>query len=297
MVIATANVASSALTADDQKNLREATLWIGGDVNLGASPKPILLPLAHIVKGAAGIVNLEGPVTVSLPEGPGLKLVNAPVGLEQLRAAGVRVAEIANNHALDAGPGGVEETAESVRKAGLEPAGGPAGAAVISVHGLRIVIAAYDLTLGVPKGLATSLAKARKEGDVLEVSFHVTGPESYLPRPELRHAVEIALKADARIVTAHGTHVIGPVERRGQAVIAWGLGNLAFACDCTKESEGLLLRVTAKADGTVQALAIPIEAGLQGQPSKPSADPGGVFDLLAAIGSSKLERRGAEAKF
>jgi poly-gamma-glutamate synthesis protein (capsule biosynthesis protein) len=204
---------------------------------------------------------------------------------------------MANNHALDAGPNGERNTAEAVRKAGIEPAGGVAGAAVVSVDGLRLVVAAYDLRHGVQKDLAVSLGAARKKGDVLVASFHVTGPDSYLPRPGLRKAVEIALKADARIIVAHGTHVIGPVERRGQTVIAWGLGNLAFACDCTREREGLLLRVRVKADDTVLAEVIPIEAGLQGEPAKPARDANGIFDLLAAIESSKLERRGAVAEF
>ncbi len=272
-------------------------MWIGGDVNLGTGAKPIFLPLAEIVRGAAGIVNLEGPVSSMPPAGPGPKPINAPEALQQLIAAGVRVAGIANNHALDAGPSGPNETAEAVRRSGLVPAGGPAGVGVIHVNGLRIAVAAYDVTPGVPKNLATSLAAARKENDVLVASFHVTGPDSYLPRPELRQAVEIALKADARIIMAHGTHVIGPVERRGQTVIAWGLGNLAFACACTKEREGVLLRLKVGADHTVQASVIPIEAGLQGESAQLSTDPNGVFDLLVAIGSSKLRRHGVEAEF
>jgi poly-gamma-glutamate capsule biosynthesis protein CapA/YwtB (metallophosphatase superfamily) len=223
--------------------------------------------------------------------------VNAPGGLELLREAGVRVAGIANNHAMDAGAGGDRVTAEAVHKAGIEPTGRQASAAVFSVEGLRIVVAAHDLTTGVPRELAAELAAARKRGDVLVASYHVTGPESYLPRPELRKAVEIALRADARIIVAHGTHVIGPVERRGQSVIAWGLGNLAFACDCTKEREGLVLRIRARAGGTIIASVVPIEAGLLGEAAKLSSDPKGIFDLLAAIGSSKLERRGAEADF
>jgi len=298
----TNSVASSKFRKEDprqneSKETHEVALWFGGDVNLGANPKPNLRPLAEILKGAAGIVNLEGPVAASLPVGPGLKLVNAPGGLEQLREAGVRVAGIANNHAKDAGANGDGVTAEAVRKAGLEPAGGPAGAAVVSIDGMRIVVAGYDLTTGVPRSLAADLAAAREKGDVLVASFHVTGPDSYLPRPELRRAVEIALKADARVIVAHGTHVVGPVERHGQSVIAWGLGNLAFACDCTKEREGLVLRVRVKADRTILASIMPIQAGLLGEPAKLSSDPKGIFDLLAGIGSSKLERRGAEADF
>jgi hypothetical protein len=250
-----------------------------------------------MVKGAAGIVNLEGPVTTKVPLGRGLKLFNAPEALAELKTAGVRVVEIANNHALDAGLDAPQKTAEAVRKAGLLSAGGPSGSVVLLEGGWRIVVAAYDLTGGVPKHLGSSLQAARKTGDILLVGFHVTGPESYLPRPELQRAVATALRAGARIVAAHGTHMVGPVERRGDAVIAWGLGNLAFACDCTREREGLLLRLAIAGDGSLRAWVVPVDAGLLGQPAAPARDPTGVFDLLQAIGSSKLERHGTEAGF
>lgn len=304
-IAAAVTIAAVALSSAAQNGRRaegdarsEVRLWLGGDVNLGdGDAKNIFEPLAEMVKGAAGIVNLEGPVAAKAPTGPGLKLFNAPEVLRELKDAGVRVAEIANNHARDAGADAPEKTAEALGGAGLLAAGGPAGAAVLQEGGWRIVVAAYDLTGGVPKDFAESLGAAKKTGDVLLVSFHVTGPASYLPRPELRRAVEIARHSGARIITAHGTHVIGPVERRGETVIAWGLGNLAFACDCTKEREGLLLRVTIAADGSLRAAVIPIDAGLQGKAATLSRDPGGVFNLLAAIGSNNLERHGAEAKF
>ena len=293
----TAASAATSRPKAETSGRAETTLWFGGDVNLGEHPRDIFAPLSQILKGEAGIVNLEGPVAFHFPAGAGLKLVNAPSGLGYLRTAGVRVATIANNHASDAGPHGMEETAEALRQSRLVAAGGPAGAGVVRVRDWLIVVAAYDLTPGVPKDLAGSLRAARERADVLVASFHVTGPDSYLPRPELRKAVAIALKAGARIIVAHGTHAIGPVERRDDAVIAWGLGNLAFSCDCTKEHEGVLLRVNLSDDEPLRATVIPIAAGLLGEPTRLAEDPKGTFDLLAAIGSSKLERRGAEADF
>ena len=82
------------------------------------------------------------------------------------------------------------------------------------------------------------------------------------------------------------------MERRGQTVIAWGLGNLAFACDCTRESEGIVLELELVSG---EARVRPIHAGLLGAPAAPSPDPAGVYDLLTAIGSPCLDRRGATA--
>jgi poly-gamma-glutamate capsule biosynthesis protein CapA/YwtB (metallophosphatase superfamily) len=272
-------------------------LWFGGDVNLGNAKNPVLKPLEEILKGEVGIVNLEGPATEKLTSGKKLKLGNAPESLGQLREAGVRVAGIANNHAMDAGADGRQQTVQALQRVGIVPSGGPAGPAVFSVEGLRIVVAAYDLSGGIPAKLKQDLAAARQLGDLLIASFHVDGPPSYLPRPELRSAVKIALEEGAKIVVAHGTHAIGPVEHRNDLVVAWGLGNLVFDCDCTNEREGLLLEVTVRGGVIESASIVPIEAGLKGEPAQLSSDPNGVFDLLKAIGSAKLVRNGQRASF
>ena len=271
---------------------RRVELWFGGDVHLGGGGKGALGPLAALVRGADGIVNLEGPVAPAAPRGPGLKLHNAPAALAELRALGVAVAGIANNHAGDAGPSGARATAQAVRASGLLPAGGPAGAAVLERNGLRIAVTAHDLTGGVPPALAEELKAARASADVLIATFHVTGPAVYAPRPELRRAVEVALAAGARGVVAHGTHAVAKVERRGDAVIAWGLGNVAFACDCTDERDALLLRVLLVEGRVERVELVPIDAGLSGGKAQPSEDAGGVLDLLESLGGTPFRREG-----
>jgi hypothetical protein len=179
---------------------------------------------------------------------------------------------------------------------GIAPAGGAAGPGVLSVGERRVVVTAHDLTDGVPAALADELHAARAQGDALVSTFHVTGPPSYLPRPELRFAVDVALDAGAVVIAAHGTHALGPVERRGRAVIAWGLGNLLFACDCTDDIDGAILRVSIDGDA-VRADIIPIDAGLQGAAARPAHDPQLIFDLFDALGSSPLLREKSFARF
>jgi poly-gamma-glutamate synthesis protein (capsule biosynthesis protein) len=218
----------------------------------------------------------------------------------------VKVAGIANNHSGDAGAGGPQQSAATLREHGITPVGGPAGVGVVEANGLVIAVTAHDLTHGVPANLAEELAAARHQAviggvarpvDVLIATFHVTGPPSYLPRPELRLAVETAYKAGATLIVAHGAHVVGPVERREHTVIAWGLGNVAFACDCTNEQDAILLRVRVIPGEVVKAEVLPIQAGLNKKPAGPSQDANGVFDLLEAIGSKKLTRKGSVASF
>ena len=267
---------------------RVARLWLGGDVQMDGRTRGVLAAIPALVAHAPGIVNLEGPIATA-PAAPtrprSLQVLNAPMVVAELRAAGVRVAGIANNHAGDAGPGGVAATAGALREGGIVPAGLSQGAAVVLVGGLRVAVTAHDLGAALPAGLTDELRRARRGADVLVATFHVTAPPSYLATPVLKQAVERALEAGAAVVAAHGTHMLGPVERRGRAVVVWGLGNLAFACECTRENEGLLVEVELGPDGAAAAAVIPIQAGLAGAPAAAAPDASGIFDLLRALGT------------
>jgi poly-gamma-glutamate synthesis protein (capsule biosynthesis protein) len=267
-------------------------------VFLGAGGHAALAGIPSIVSGAPGIVNLEGPV--GDPAGAGgepLRLIHAAAALDELRAAGVVVAGIANNHAGDAGATGGEATSSALAAVGVRAAGGAVGPASFMLGRLRVVVTAHDLEAGVPAGLRRDLAAARRGGDALIATFHVTGPPSYLPRSELVDAVAIALDAGAAVVAAHGSHELARVERRGRAVIAWGLGNLAFDCACTDEDAGALLEVALGPDGAGDAAILPIDAGLGSAAARPARDPALTFELLEALGSSALQRRGDRAGF
>jgi poly-gamma-glutamate capsule biosynthesis protein CapA/YwtB (metallophosphatase superfamily) len=287
-------VVDCARAAEDGNEI--AKLWIGGDVHLGRSNRAPLARIQHTV-GAdrIGLVNLEGPVSDG--EAPKGRLFNGTNAIAPLFGAGVRVAGIANNHAEDAGPQGELRTIQALERAGLRPAGRSANAAIIERAHLKIAITAHDLTHGVPETLAAELSVAKGSADLLISTFHVTGPPLYFPRPELERAAAIALASGASVVAAHGTHAIGPIERRDRRVVAWGLGNLAFECDCTDEQEAIILLVDLDRTGVVKARAMPIDAGLRGEASRLAADAGGILDLLEAIGSSPLDRDERTAAF
>jgi poly-gamma-glutamate capsule biosynthesis protein CapA/YwtB (metallophosphatase superfamily) len=262
-------------------------VWIGGDVNRRDGTGPLLAFPVHGV----GIVNLEGPV-VSARQAPDphLRLFNTPAGLGALAKAGVRVAGIVNNHRADAGS--PAETAAALGANGIVAAGYPEGPARLVVDGVTLHTRAIDLSDGAPPDLAAALGATGAGDGPSIVLFHTAGTASYLPAAPLRAAVDAALAAGADVIAVSGSHLVGPVERRGGAVIAWGLGNVGFACDCTRETEALLLEVDLPG-GTAHVR--PIAAGLFGAPATAAPDPAGIFDLLDAIGSTELVRHGDTA--
>lgn len=307
--VALAAVHATGACARDRRPPPQVTLWLGGDVHLGDGPEADrrLAALAPLTGGAVGVVNLEGAVS-ERPAREG-ELLNHPARLAGLRRAGVAVATIANNHAHDAGPDAPAATAAALRAAGLAPAGGPAGAAVIERGGLRVAITAHELTPGARASdadelapgltgdaLAAELARARASADVLIATFHLTAPPSYLPPREALTAAALARAAGASVIAFHGSHALARVERRGGTVTAFGLGNLLFACACTDDEDALLLRVTVDRGGLVAAEIAPITAGLAGADARPADEPDLDYTLLEGLRSTPLEPAGDRAR-
>ena len=281
-------------------------IWIGGDFHFGEGRSAVLEPLSHLLQGAIGFVNLEGPLhggkETHVDDSGRVWLFNSPRTLpQQLAALNIQAVGTANNHQHDAGSSGVHETERHLKQAGILSVGGSSPIRLLKLPRLDIVLTAHDLTDGITPTLSAELQSARKRGDILISTFHVTGPPSYLPSPQLRKAVEIALEAGASVIASHGSHAPGPVERRGDTVIAWGLGNLAFNCKCTDEKDGLVLALLLNSRNSGERIAeagvVPIDAGLRGNPSKPARNPELIFDLLEAIGSTELRRQGQRASF
>lgn len=276
------------------------TFWIGGDVHLGPEHPALLGGPLRSLHELPGIVNLEGPIAAGAPhtrvDRGRIVLRNQRAAADVLRRAGVRVASLANNHALDLGVKGRDDSRSALRSAGIEAAFGGEHAE-LELAGRRARIAAFDLSRGVPSDLAHAL-RATTRGSALAVTlFHTSGPPSYLPSGELQQAVELALAAGARVIAATGSHAVARVERRGDALIAWGLGNLAFDCPCSLEEEALILRVKLRGDGTLGAEAIPIRAGLSGKPAEPAPQAAELITLLNALGGARLQQRGLGAPF
>ncbi len=247
-----------------------------------------------------GIVNLEGPAgeaPFSEVKGERVRLASDPKAVAALAALGVEVVGLANNHRADRGDDGEQRTRAILEAAGMHsPLAAP-----LELHGWHIAAVELPSRARAPSDLTERLvAGSAPSQDPLAVSFHVTGPPSYIPQPALREAVALAVAAGARVIVAHGTHVLGPVERRrgprGEVVIAWGLGNLLFSCSCTTSREGAILRARVEGERVVVSV-LALDAGLMGEPARLAADPGLAFDVLEAIGSPKLERRGEAALF
>jgi poly-gamma-glutamate synthesis protein (capsule biosynthesis protein) len=233
-----------------------------GDIMLGGTAAPEMhkygydypfeqtkniLKQAQIVFG-----NLEGPLTdAGTAEAAKQYVFRSPPDkvAPALARAGFNVVSLANNHTLDYGSEGLEDTRAALDKAGIRHAGAGRNAiearqpVYMMADGVTVAVLAYSLTFpeefwagldkpgtafGHEKHVRADVATARQTADIVVVSFH-WGQEGKTElrdyQTQLAHA---AIDAGASAVLGHHPHILQGVEQYKHGVILYSLGNFAF---------------------------------------------------------------------
>ena len=212
-----------------------------------------------------GFVNLETPVAPKHSLGTKAFQFNAPVALiESLKFNGINVVSFANNHVMDQGWPGFDETLENLRQAGLLFVGsGPTadGAwqpVILEKNGIRVGWLGMTRWLngrrnpdkdtephvaffpypgesnGAPgrdeAGVLGAIKAARAQCDLLLISIHWGIEYSPAPRPEDIDEAHKFLEAGASAVVGAHPHVLQPIETyvtqdQRKTVIFYSLGN------------------------------------------------------------------------
>lgn len=224
-----------------------------GDIFLGEKPEMKLHSEVRKVLGAADLVvaNHEGPIGARGPAAGGKCCLNT--GVESARILnewGVNVVSLANNHVFDHGPKGFEETRRALEQAGIRYLGagmnlGEAAAPLtLEINGAKLGLAAYS-----DKAIQTTVATADSPGcapldaslmtqqlreltdlvDVVVVLPHWGYCDYIHPNPEQTGLAEQLLAAGATAVVGHHSHVLHGLVDRGGRLVAYSLGNFAFA--------------------------------------------------------------------
>jgi len=206
------------------------------------------------------IVNLETAVTrTGSPwPGKGIQYRMHPDNMPCLGAARIDCCVLANNHVLDWGYAGFEETLASLRKADITSVGAGADAAAAAApavfplpgggrllifawgapsSGIPVAWAARDGRAGVnlledisgpmADRVATAVQAHRQPGDRVVVSLHWGGNWGYaIPDAHRRFARELVDAAGVDLVHGHSSHhPLGIEVHRGRAVL-YGCGDL-----------------------------------------------------------------------
>jgi poly-gamma-glutamate capsule biosynthesis protein CapA/YwtB (metallophosphatase superfamily) len=202
-----------------------------------------------------------------------------PATADGLARAGFDVAILANNHSVDCGRWRLPETMDVLRARGIVPVGGgmsvaeAAAPVMVERSGLRIAILARTFILpdGViyredvptiavydPDRIEEEVRAAARRADVVIVSLHWGIEYARQPQESQRRIARRLIDAGADLIIGHHTHTPQPVERCGDGLIAYSLGNFVFDSRGEGGRYGTLLRCTLTADGVKNYGALPI---------------------------------------
>ncbi|MFW6155650.1 MAG: CapA family protein [Planctomycetota bacterium] len=178
---------------------------------------------------------------------PRRALQSPDVVADSLAVAGFDVMHVASNHALDCGSRGLASTCARLREIGVQPLGAdpdPAEARAmrgVERDGLRIGFLGYlepcnwvlrggggKVSLFNLAEALADIARCREQVDTLVVSLHADlefRPGPSVPRVDVCRAM---VDAGADLVLCHHPHVPQGIERWGEGLIAYSLGNFIF---------------------------------------------------------------------
>jgi poly-gamma-glutamate capsule biosynthesis protein CapA/YwtB (metallophosphatase superfamily) len=217
-----------------------------------------------------------------------------PSYARQYRSLGFDIVNQANNHALDYGSSGQQQTQVALHEAGLAYTGSPGHITYLRAHHTRVAFvgfAPYSWASNLLNiaGAKRLVRRAKKHARLVVVFIHAGaeganqthtphGSEFFLGenRGDPRAFAHAVVDAGASIVLGSGPHVIRGVERYRGRMIAYSLGNFVGYHTLGTGgvlSESAILRVTLGKTGRVRAGDwIPVTIGGDGLPHRDRTD-------------------------
>ncbi|HEX5057136.1 MAG TPA: CapA family protein [Gammaproteobacteria bacterium] len=240
------------------------TLVAVGDMMFGGSSESIMeqqgydYPFAttrHILTAAdLTIGNLETPLTAQgAPMTEKQFLFRNPpekVG-PALRRAGFDIVSLANNHMLDYGTQGLQDTIQALQSYGIRPHGAGMNLAAARQpvifelpQGLKAGFLSYSCTFPEEfwatedkagtafcheKNVRADVARLTEQAvDIIVVSFHWGAERMKELRPYQPLLAHAAIDAGADLVIGHHPHILQGIEQYRDGLILYSLGNFTF---------------------------------------------------------------------
>lgn len=228
-------------------------------------------PLAEVrptfAKADIVVANLECPLTDEPRELQKRFVFRVPP--ERVGALkGIDLVSVANNHSLDCGRAGLQETLSTLEKEGIASCGVLPQATTITRKGIRVAFIGYsDFPESVPGDsplvnyydlpTLTKAIQTAKSRSAIVVVFPHWGIEGTAQISARQKTEASALaNAGADLIVGSHPHVLQPVERIGKTVVAYSMGNFVFDA-IPSQSRTAIFQFKITSDGVKSATQIP----------------------------------------
>ncbi|MHB8846470.1 MAG: CapA family protein [Nitrospirota bacterium] len=285
-------IAAPELRASEPLPADTITIAAVGDIMLGHRAEPYLLkegpgyPFVNVLpvlrQAQVVVGNLESPISKrgTAVENKQFTLRVGPVAVEALKAAGIGVVTLANNHILDFGPLALRDTLTVLGENGilftgagmdLDDAREPA---FLKAGGRTLAFLSYSLTFplefyasagrpgtapGYKEYVRRDIERVRSQADLVIVSFH-WGAELMTTAKDYQKALgRKAIDWGADLVLGHHPHILQELEVYRGRLIAYSLGNFVFGSESDKTNTSIILLCTFKGKDLARVEAVPLD--------------------------------------
>ncbi len=207
--------------------------------------------IAPYIKADIVFANLECPITAGPIVPTGSMIFHADPGVESaLKKAGFTMLSLANNHTMNYGAKGLNDTFKLLQAVGIQYVGAgkdsdEASAPVyVEKNGIKFAFLGYNDADVVPDNyfatttttgtnrmdvvkMQEAVKAAKKNADIVIVSLH-SGTEYKTPNSHQIEFDHAAIDAGAELVIGHHPHVLQRVEKYKGKYIMYSLGNFVF---------------------------------------------------------------------
>lgn len=236
------------------------------------------------------IVNVENPVTdagVQLPKT--FSFQGTPAALPAMRAAGVDVGSLANNHAYDRGPEGLVDSRRNLVRAGIAAVGAgrdqeqALSPAILRRNGWTIAVLGFDEVLdphdavagpnkpGTAAGhnfslMLSAVRAAAARADLVVVMIHWGVELDTEPRDYQVQEGHALVDAGADVIFGGHSHRLQPMSVYRGRPIFWSLGNFVWPNFSTAGSTTAVAEVTVSPSGRFTGRLLPAFIDAPGHP-------------------------------
>ena len=252
---------------------------------------------ADLLKSAdLTLINLEAPLIPDCPlTNSGMIFCGNSRFIEGLTFAGIDVATVGNNHALNYGHDRLTQTVRLLEKNGIVSAGfSPdtlSNLAVKEIKNKKIGTLAYNILDNPDKNIILSeIRSAESEVDFLIVAYHWGAEYTNYPANKTIQLARDSIDNGADFIAGNHPHWIQPIEIYKNKLIIYSHGNFIFDQEWSRQTKtGIIVKSYLFNNKIVDAQFIPILISDYSQPAiLTGKDKNDVLHLLRDI-SRQLE--------